>query len=277
MAEPGGQRVSGGWAARGVAPHRAAGIVASSGRWPVRIAVAGAWWNIAPVARRGYPGNVAAELVGAQSGRVLAQTQAVGRIIEERLGFPLPERVHDLVRRAPAQAFFTIKAQAVRMERIWATPGLRPQVTSDVQLDGRGHARYGDLFEPSIRTWDHDDVEVEIISARSAMLSPGSGSRLTYRVSQAGSVIFAGDDVVIPAGMHPGSAGALQRVAVGPAGEWSSLHFSPRQREFIEARGRSLWDAVSRLADPPGGPALGGTDVPPPESLPPPEDFGFDL
>jgi hypothetical protein len=261
-----------------VAP-RAAGGGAGADLWPVRIAVPGGEWRFTSVRRVGQRRDVVAELVATQSGRAVAQDLAVGRIIEERVGFPLPEQVHDVLRRIPGEPYFSIKGEHVSMAKIRERAELRPHAASEVFIHSREPLAYGDLFGDELALWNDRDVQVEIIGSRSTTLRPGGGSRLTYRILQEGAVIFAGDDVTIPAGVSPASIDALRTVIAGPAGEWNSVSFTQQQRDFVATRGSGLSDALARLVPKGAAPQdLSASAAPEVDAPPPPfEDFAIDL
>jgi hypothetical protein len=276
MAMSDGQRTSVQAAGRGAIGRGTVGGGAGGDLWPVRIGAAGgsAEWRFTSVRRVGQLRSVVAELALRRTGQALTHDLADGRIIEERVGFPLPEQVHDVLRRIPGEPYFSAKAQTISMAKIWETPGLRPETASDVSILGRDPVPYGDMFGGELRVWTDRDVRVEILGSRSTTLRAGGGSRLAYRILQEGAVIFAGDDVMIPAGMNPASVDALRTVVAG--GEWDPETFTQRQEHFMATRGSDLNDALAELAL---GDARQDLSAPaaPEIDAPPFEDFAIDL
>ncbi|MCM3920284.1 hypothetical protein ND748_01090 [Frankia sp. AiPs1] len=222
----------------------------ASGRWsnlladrsPVKIEVPGGWWRINPIIRRGVPGSVAAELFTQPQAR-WPQLQARGYIwrVEEMIGFPLPAAAHAALRRAPAQPFYPRRDQIITTDDVLRDGALRPQPTSATQINGRPPTPFADLRDGRpLRRWEHGDVRVDILTAGVSQLRAATGSRLSYRIFHQELVMFAGDDVTIPATMSPRSDAALQRVVAGLAGQWDRNYLNDRQRDFIGSHGPTV-------------------------------------
>jgi hypothetical protein len=190
--------------------------------------------------------------------------------LEEALGFPLPSAVRaaleaertahpalafargmdvgtsgvgEIVHARNADTFPVWSSEAVTAERGSLSWGLA------VERDRQDHAAVVDLGE---------GTELEVLGARP---EPGTGSALvSYRLSQAGRVVLAGDDVRAPAGVDVAaddSLRALLAVLADPAASQRSREFGPAQRAFLAAHGDRLLDAASG----PPGPYPYGTRV----------------
>jgi hypothetical protein len=92
---------------------------------------------------------------------------------------------------------------------------------------------------------------LEVLGARP---EPASGSALvSYRLSHAGRVVLAGDDVRAPAGVDPSaddSVRALLAVVVDPDPAHRPRLLSAGQRAFLEAHGERLLDAAAGPSGP---------------------------
>ncbi len=235
-------------------PPHTQGTEQVSGRWknfladrsPVKIEVPGGWWRCNPIIRRGVPGSIAAELFTQPQAR-WPQLQARGYIwrVEEMIGFPLPGAAHAALRRAPAQPFYLRRDQPITIDDVLRDAALRPQPASAAHINGRPPTLYAHLGDRRpLRRWKYGDVRIDILTAGVTQLRAATGSRLSYRIFHQELVMFAGDDVTIPATMSPRSDAALQRVVAGLAGEWDRNYLNDRQRDFIASHGPEVVAAV---------------------------------
>ncbi|WP_167534317.1 hypothetical protein [Frankia casuarinae] len=245
---------------------------------PVRITVPTGWWRLLPTTGADGARDVTAQLVrwpGETSTPAVIVTVARLSLweLEQTLRFPFPRAVHTTFAASPRRDALVFPGPSggwqVAHGQLLLDVGLdqdeRPWRASRVDLTGREPATYGRLLhtDPPLRTWQRDLYQVDVVGAGTddgvyGSRHDGSRHNLTYRVWLGGDVVFAGDDVMIPAGWDPRSDDAVREV-IGQViyQQWDRRELSFAQQSFLDVHRECL--ALESVGLPPPYPA--GTRV----------------
>lgn len=169
----------------------------------------------------------------------------LGRL-EERLGFPLPATVWDILTtdQAHRPAWSDRPWQLPDPQPDDPPPGTRPEPTSQVSSPGHADIPYRQALtaDRPLRTWSDDGYRLDILAAVPEH-HPEDGAvrqQITYRLSYQDTVIFAGDDIGAPEHIDTGGDETIRAVIDLLCYADPDARLSRRQREFLEAHGREL-------------------------------------
>jgi len=177
--------------------------------------------------------------------------------LEQRLGFPLPDVVHDLLHadQRDRPTWTTRRWELADPELAEPLPaGTRPQPDSRVRLPGRPDTTYQQAMRASVplRAWEHDGYRVEIRRAEE-FTDPDTGRprhAITYRLTHHGQVVFSGNDIDAPADTDPRGDDSIRAVVDLLCHPTPDTSLTQPQRAFLDAHADAI-DAHTLGPDPP--------------------------
>jgi hypothetical protein len=167
--------------------------------------------------------------------------------LEERLGFPLPDVVHDLLHADQGDRPTSTARPWQLADPQPAAPlpaGTRPQPDSRLHPPGGPDTTYQQAMHDSaaLRTWEQDGYQVDIRRA-DLFTDPDTGQprhSITYRLTHAGRVIFSGDDIDAPADIDPRGDDAIRAVVDLLCHRTPEVNLIPAQQAFLDAHADTI-------------------------------------